>query len=309
MTRVWKFLAIIFFTLTVVFAVALISDYRQSLLPSDLKLLQERINSLEEENALLTQNLYHMNLSLEYYKKQANMYRERLWELGAEGNITANYTISGSAELDAVAVRQKVEVVGEFPFYQKRVTYEGTIMRISVEIRPGKGRVLVVTTPRMGLIFQDAANTAVDVAQRHANKDLRASDVIFSIVTEEEISAVDGPSAGALMTLLVISAIEGKSLPEDMTITGTIDQDGKIGEIGGIIEKAQAAKDNGKRLLLIPRENSQLIQWIEERKELAPGFVIIERRPTIIDAEEYIEENVGIDVEYVESIDDILAYV
>lgn len=62
----------------------------------------------------------------------------------------------------------------------------------------------------MGTVFQDAANTAVYVAQNKTGIDLSGSDVIFSIEGSKEIPSVDGPSAGALMTLLVISALEKK---------------------------------------------------------------------------------------------------
>lgn len=304
----WKVLASVFFISTILFASLSFSIYQKVIQPPELETLQQKISALERENAILARDLYQMNLSLEYYRKQSALYRERVRELEPLVNETREgYALSGTAELDAPAVRQRIEYVGEFPFVERRVSYEGVMMTISVEVSSGKGRVLVVTNPKMGLIFQDAANTAVDVAERYTGKDLSGSDVIFSVVTEDEIPAVDGPSAGALMTLLTIYAVEGKTLPNFLTMTGTIDPEGSIGEIGGIVEKAQAAKDAGKSLFLIPRENRGLpVAYTEERR--IGNFIITETKWKIVDAETHIEENVGIDVGYVDTIEDIISY-
>ena len=88
-------------------------------------------------------------------------------------------------------------------------------------------------------------------------------------------------------------------------MTGTIDQYGHVGAIGGVIEKAKAAKESGKTLFLLPKENSQLVQYIERIRNIG-GISIIEQVPEISDAKQYIEANIGINVGYVDTIDDIL---
>lgn len=181
------------------------------------------------------------------------------------------------------------------------------MLNISVEIRSGEGRVLVQTKPLMGTVFQDAANTAVNVAQNKTGMQLSNSDVIFSIESQNETPLVDGPSAGALMTSLVTSALEKKELKKDVTMTGTIDQYGHVGAIGGVVKKAKAAKESGKTLFLLPRENSQLVQYTERTRDIG-GMTIIEQVPETTDAKHYIEANIGINVEYIDNIDDILKY-
>ncbi len=181
------------------------------------------------------------------------------------------------------------------------------MMNMTVEVKPGKGRVLVETKPLMGIVFQDTANTAVYVAQNRTGIDLSGSDMIFSIEADREIPSVDGPSAGALMTLLVISALTNREIGDNITMTGTVDRFGNVGEIGGILEKAKAAAKNGKKLLLLPRENNRLVQYTERMRDYY-GITIIERVPEIIDAKEYIENNTGIRVEYVDTIEDVLKY-
>jgi predicted S18 family serine protease len=302
----WKLLSIGLLLVTLGLGYAYY-DASHKLAHLDLRGLQERINALEEKNALLAQELRMVNLSLEQALKQNELYKERIRELEAELSASTSGVV-GYAELDAPAVRQVEEVIGEFPFYERRVVLEGAMIHVSAEIKPGSGRVLVVTKPLMGLVFQDAANVAVYVAQKKTGIELGGSDVVFSVTSEVEIPAIDGPSAGALMALLTIAALENKSLNQDVTITGSIDKDGRIGEIGGVVEKAIAAKEMGKKLILLPRANSGLIRYLEERQELFPGFVIIERKPVVVDAREYIEEKVGIRVAYVETIEEAMDY-
>ena len=268
--------------------------------------IQAHVNSLEAENENLKAQINQNNESLKSYASQLDSYREKIYEL-QNGSPMCPVGLEGFATLEGPAVFQTVDTNEDGPFIRQSVSEEGALLNISVEIRPGKGRVLVQTTPLMGVIFQDAANTAVFVAENETGRELSSSDVIFSISADEEIPGVDGPSAGALMTLLTISAIKNTPLNESVTLTGTIDNEGNIGEIGGVLEKAEAVKAGGKTLFLIPRENSELVTYKLVERNFG-GFTVIEREPEVVDAEEYIEENVGVNVEYVDSIEDVLKY-
>lgn len=216
--------------------------------------------------------------------------------------------LEGFATLQGPAVFQNVQENPTDPFGRQSVSEKGTLMNISVEIQPGKGRVLMQTTPLMGVVFQDAANTAVSVAEEKTGKSLSSSDVIFSINANDQVPGVDGPSAGALMSLLTISAINNEIKPNGgITLTGTIDNEGHVGAIGGVLKKAQAAKAGGKTLFLIPRENSELVTYKDVEGNYR-GFNFVEREPETVDSKEYIEKNVGIRTEYVDTIDDVLNY-
>lgn len=267
--------------------------------------VKSQINRLEKANAELSNELYQTNLSLQQARAQLDLYRGQIAELKREVNRSSVAGEEGSAHLDAPAVTQRVEYGGDYPFYSRRVVEEGAMMQVSVEIKPGYGRVLVETKPLMGVVFQDAANTAVVAAENYTGCDLSGSDVIFSVEASSEVSEVDGPSAGALMTTLIIAALENVMLPNYVTMTGTIDKDGHVGEIGGVVYKAKAAKENNKRIFILPRENNQLVRYEEVRKQYG-GITIIKQNPIVEDTKEYIEKNIGIQVEYVDSIDDVM---
>jgi predicted S18 family serine protease len=63
---------------------------------------------------------------------------------------------------------------------------------------------------------------------------------------------VDGPSAGATMTIGILSAMLGDKLKEDVVMTGTINPDGTVGPIGGIPQKIEGAKAAKAKKMLIP---------------------------------------------------------
>lgn len=72
-----------------------------------------------------------------------------------------------------------------------------------------------------------------------------------------DLDEIGGPSAGLMFTLGIID----KLTPEDLTGgkivagTGTIDDEGRVGPIGGIPQKLLGAKAAGAQVFLVPAEN------------------------------------------------------
>ena len=161
-----------------------------------------------------------------------------------------------SQSITAVAVRAIPVTDGFF----QTVQYQGTVMEISVDIRDGNGLVLVNTEIPTGVDFQTSARTAVKVAQSMSGAELGDKDVIFSInakgnSTASDLQAVDGPSAGAAMTVLLaaeLGAGGNTELKQDVLITGTINPDGTIGPVGDVPEKAISAGQYGAKIFLVP---------------------------------------------------------
>jgi Archaeal serine proteases len=263
--------------------------------PAEQALL-EQTNNLTRQVAELSERVRQDDITLRGYAAQLDIYRQMVKDLQIQLNASASY-IEGFAVMQGPAVLQ--DSTGTIT--------RGTMLNISVEIRPGQGRVLVETKPLMGIVFQDAANTAVFVAQSVTGKSLTGSDVIFSVEAQDQIPAVDGPSAGALMTGLAVAALTGQQPDASVTLTGTIDSNGHVGAIGGVVEKAQAARESGKTEILLPRENAQLVQYTETIRRIG-RFTYIARTPNLIDAKEYIEQEIGIKVTYVDSISDVQRY-
>ncbi|GGU73001.1 hypothetical protein GCM10010260_00820 [Streptomyces filipinensis] len=74
-----------------------------------------------------------------------------------------------------------------------------------------------------------------------------------------KLAGVGGPSAGLLFTLGIIDKLDGDGSGGELTGgrtiagTGTIDADGKVGAVGGVALKTQAARRDGATVFLVPK--------------------------------------------------------
>ena len=76
-------------------------------------------------------------------------------------------------------------------------------------------------------------------------------DIDFAVT-----GAINGPSAGGILTVAIMAALLERPLRSDMTMTGTITADGSLGKIGGVELKLKAAADAGYRTVLLPPSNA-----------------------------------------------------
>jgi len=127
---------------------------------------------------------------------------------------------------------------------------QGLVANLIIEVEPGTGKIWSSVSPLVGTSTQNAERTAVNLAKKYS-KNANKYDYKFTI--ESPASVVDGPSAGAAMSLLLISMLTDRQLPNNISITGTINSEGKIGPVGGIFEKAKEASSTGIKLFLIPK--------------------------------------------------------
>jgi uncharacterized protein len=124
-----------------------------------------------------------------------------------------------------------------------------------VEIKKGEGRLLLeVHDLYIDETAQNAVKKAYEVAQALTGEDLSDNDVIFQIFNvRDEPIFYEGESAGAAMTLALISGITGDEIDPRVMITGTIERDESIGRVTDIRKKAEAAVEAGATMLLVPK--------------------------------------------------------
>ncbi|TJY42396.1 PDZ domain-containing protein [Cohnella pontilimi] len=80
---------------------------------------------------------------------------------------------------------------------------------------------------------------------------------------------VGGPSAGLMMSLEIIAQLSGEDLTHGYRIagTGTIEESGKVGQIGGIQYKLMAADKEKADYFLVPYDKEQgLLNWKDAEK-------------------------------------------
>ena len=86
------------------------------------------------------------------------------------------------------------------------------------------------------------------------------------------IEGIGGPSAGLMLALGIIDKIKPEDLTGGIIIagTGTIDNDGKVGPIGGVPQKLVAAKAAGAKVFLTPVANCA-----EAVANAKPGLLLV----------------------------------
>jgi predicted S18 family serine protease len=130
---------------------------------------------------------------------------------------------------------------------------EGELVKLEVELLPGNGNVFVSTSPLVGIQTQSSSRVAFEVATSIANVPINRYDVFISFSNVGGARSVDGPSGGAAMSLLMLSAMQNKKIRGDFSITGTIEENGEIGSVGEVAKKAKASADVGMKVFVIPK--------------------------------------------------------
>jgi uncharacterized protein len=290
----------IIYALIVIIVISIFSNY---LLYQKTQLLEQTTNYYKIQNNENLEKLSKITLAAKQITVVSQPNNQTIMHQEPIVSLVKNSTSSES--IAAVAVRPVLENDGFF----ETTTYQGTVMKITVNIRDGAGLVLVNTAIPTGVDFQTSARTAVVVAQNITNVDLSKKDVIFSISSEnnQELQAVDGGSAGGAMTVLLASEILGKPINEKVLMTGTIEEDGTIGKIGGVAEKAYAAGKYGAKTFLVPEGQAVVqVQSCDEKRE----GVFIYKSCTAEDKplSPITEKQYGMKVIEVNKIDQALSY-
>jgi predicted S18 family serine protease len=143
-------------------------------------------------------------------------------------------------------------------------TGEGIVIPIEIKITKGTGLVSVnIKNIDMLLGTQNSVRTAVAAATTYTGMQTMDKDIMVTFTnTEPDIVVIDGPSAGAAITIAIIAALQNASFAENVLITGTIESNGAIGQVGSVANKIEAAKKWGANRILVPKGQSIAISGI-----------------------------------------------
>lgn len=132
--------------------------------------------------------------------------------------------------------------------------YLGSVLEIeAVAFKSAKeGQGVIRFNDQAGTMAKDSVFNASSVIRTITGKNLLDFDIHVNVVGGGN---VDGPSAGAAILCVILSAIEDRPLRQDIAITGEISIRGNIRPVGGIFEKIYGAKQAGVSKVIIPEEN------------------------------------------------------
>jgi ATP-dependent Lon protease len=148
----------------------------------------------------------------------------------------------------------------------------GDILFVEASLVPGKGQLIL--TGQLGDVMKESAQAAVSLAKLRLDK-LGANRSVLEtndlhIHLPAGATPKDGPSAGVAMFLAVASLLSGRTVRNDIAMTGEISLRGLVLPIGGVKEKALAALRAGIDTVLLPTRNRKDLEEIPEtaRKQL-----------------------------------------
>ena len=94
---------------------------------------------------------------------------------------------------------------------------------------------------------------------------LMTSEPAGGISVNYNLNDIGGPSAGMMFSLAVVDKLTPGALNGGKFVagTGTINEDGEVGPIGGITHKIRAAEDDGAELFLAPAGNCDAVKRVD----------------------------------------------
>jgi uncharacterized protein len=177
----------------------------------------------------------------------------------------------------------------------------GVIGEVFIEVKEGEGRILMETSPFIEPETQASAKIAVGVVKKITGADISQKDIVISFKINGTL--IGGPSAGASIAIATYAALENKPIRKDVVVSATIQKSGKIGQVGGTLEKANVACEKGIKLFLIPEGQRAFKTEIIEREIFGHRFVF--QHPIEVDLQKEMEAK-GMEVREVSTIEDVI---
>jgi ATP-dependent Lon protease len=154
----------------------------------------------------------------------------------------------------------------------------GEIMIVEVNLMPGKGGLTL--TGQLGNVMQESAQAALTYTRSKAGA-LGIDPQVFENVDihihlPEGAVPKDGPSAGVTLAVALISAFTNSPIRRDISMTGEITLRGRILPVGGVREKALAARRTGIKTFVLPRKNESDLEEIPKKLRQDLNIVLVD---------------------------------
>src|SRR5207248_2119794 len=134
----------------------------------------------------------------------------------------------------------------------------GDVLFVEASLLPS-GHHNLILTGQLGNVMQESARAAVSHIRANA-KELGVDAEKFDshdLHVHVPAGAIpkDGPSAGVTMATAILSALKNQPVREHVAMTGEITLSGLVLPVGGIREKALAARRHGIKEFILPSRN------------------------------------------------------
>jgi len=194
----------------------------------------------------------HVQQALDARRERVRLYEDKLQELIDRGTVFIATTGRAVGQINGLAVYD----TGEYSF--------GKPARITA--RTGVGSAGIINIEREAQLSGPTHDKGVYILtgylrDRYARR--RPIVMSASITFEQSYGGVDGDSASSTEVYALLSDLAGLPVRQDLAVTGSVDQCGRVQPIGGVNEKIEGFYDvcvrrglSGRQGVVIPRANA-----------------------------------------------------
>jgi len=157
---------------------------------------------------------------------------------------------------------------------------------IFIEATQMRGEKGLTLTGQLGDVMKESAQAALSYVRTKA-KDLGVKEDFFGkmdihIHVPAGSIPKDGPSAGLTIFIALTSLLTSRPVRSDVAMTGEITLRGLVLPVGGIKEKALAAKRAGIGVMILPQKNEKDLEEIPESIKEEMEFKFVNRMDDVI---------------------------
>jgi ATP-dependent Lon protease len=155
----------------------------------------------------------------------------------------------------------------------------GDVLFVEATLLPG-GNQNIILTGQLGNVMQESARAALSHIRSRAEELGISGDFLAKHDLHVHVPAgaipKDGPSAGVTMATAILSAVRNQPVRQDVAMTGEITLSGLVLPVGGIREKALAARRFGIKTFILPALNEPDLAELPEDVRRDMTFVPVE---------------------------------
>lgn len=142
----------------------------------------------------------------------------------------------------------------------------GDIMFVEASVMPGEGG--FVLTGQLGDVMKESGRAALSFAKANAERLGISEEALRKREVHIHVPAgaipKDGPSAGITMATALVSAVSGRKVRRDVSMTGELTLTGRVLPIGGVKEKVLGAVRAGIKEIIVPIDNEADLEDIPQ---------------------------------------------
>jgi len=145
-----------------------------------------------------------------------------------------------------------------------------------IEAAQMSGRGGLTLTGKLGDVMKESATAALTYIRSHTKElNVKVKDfakIDLHVHVPEGGTPKDGPSAGVAIVTALVSLLTGRSVRNDVAMTGEITLRGEVLPVGGVKEKVLAAIRADMKLILLPVRNEKDVVDIPEQVKAGVEF-------------------------------------